>query len=73
MGDVSHVVPSIHPWLAIVDENESLCHEHRFAQAAAESRGFETALAAAKALARTAIDVLEDADLRAAIKAEWSA
>ena len=29
MGDVSHVVPSIHPWLAIVDEGAALCHEHR--------------------------------------------
>ena len=73
MGDVSHVVPSIHPWLAIVDENESLCHQHRFAIAAASDRGVRSALVAAKTLARTAIEVLADATLRSAIKAEWSA
>jgi amidohydrolase len=71
MGDVSHVVPSIHPWLAIVDEGAALCHEHRFAQAAAADRGTEAAIVAAKALARTAVEVLLDADLRAAISAEW--
>ena len=37
MGDVSHVVPAIHPWLAIVDEGAALCHEHRFAEAAAHA------------------------------------
>ncbi len=35
MGDVSHVIPAIHPWLAIVDEGAALCHEHRFGEAAA--------------------------------------
>jgi metal-dependent amidase/aminoacylase/carboxypeptidase family protein len=71
MGDVSHVVPSIHPWLAIVDEGVAMCHEHRFADAAATDRAGDTALVAAKALARTAIEFLGDANLRAAVTAEW--
>jgi amidohydrolase len=71
MGDVSHVVPAIHPWLAIVDEGAALCHEHRFAVAAAADRGAQAAIVAAKALARTAVEVLVDADLRAAVSAEW--
>jgi metal-dependent amidase/aminoacylase/carboxypeptidase family protein len=70
MGDVSHVVPSIHPYLAICDEGSAMCHEHRFAAAAASERGIATALLAAKAMARTALEVLADADLRAAIRAE---
>jgi amidohydrolase len=73
MGDVSHVVPSIHPWLAIVDEGEALCHEHRFAEAAASDRGFTSALVAAKSMARTALDLLADAELRSAVRAEWDA
>jgi metal-dependent amidase/aminoacylase/carboxypeptidase family protein len=73
MGDVSHVVPSIHPWLAIVEEGEALCHELRFAEAAAERRGLETALVAAKALARTALELLADSELRASVRAEWQA
>jgi metal-dependent amidase/aminoacylase/carboxypeptidase family protein len=73
MGDVSHVVPSIHPYLAIVGEGEALCHQHKFAHAAASERGLDTAVAAAKALARTAVELLIDADLRRAVRTEWEA
>jgi amidohydrolase len=71
MGDVSHVVPSIHPWLAIVPQGGPLCHEHKFAEAAASEDGLRTAIVAAKVLARTAIEFLADADTRAAVNAEW--
>jgi amidohydrolase len=71
MGDVSHVIPAIHPWLAIVDEGAALCHEHRFGDAAATDGAGRTALVAAKALARTAVEFLADGDLRAAVTAEW--
>lgn len=71
MGDVSHVVPSIHPYLAIVEENEALCHQHRFADAAGSNRGLTTALDAAKALARTAVELLVDGDLRKSVHEEW--
>lgn len=71
MGDVSHVVPSIHPWLAIVDEGAALCHEHRFAEAAGTDGAGRAALVAAKALARTAIELIADGELRAAVSAEW--
>ena len=73
MGDVSHVVPSIHPYLAIVGEGEAMCHEHRFTAAAASDRGTEAALAAAKAMAKTAIELLGSPALRDAVRAEWSA
>jgi len=73
MGDVSHVVPSIHPYLAIVEENEALCHQHRFAAAAASDRGLSTACEAAKALARTAVEVLSDESLRRTMHEEWRA
>jgi amidohydrolase len=70
MGDVSHVVPSIHPWLGIVDEGEALCHELPFARAAGTDTAGRTAIIAAKALARTALEFLADEDLRAAVLAE---
>ena len=73
MGDVSHVVPSIHPYLAIVDENEALCHQHRFAAAAGSDRGLRTAYDAAKALARTAVEILTDESLRTSMQEEWRA
>jgi amidohydrolase len=71
MGDVSHVVPSIHPWLAIVEQGACLCHEHSFAAAAATDVATETAVIAAKALARTAADFLSDAHLCDAVRSEW--
>ena len=71
MGDVSHVVPAIHPWLGIVDPGAAQCHERRFAEAAGADAGTRTALVAAKVLARTAIEYLADAGLREAVTAEW--
>jgi amidohydrolase len=73
MGDVSHVIPSIHPYLAIVGEGEALCHEHRFTAAAASERGGDAALDAARAMAKTAIEFLSSSALRAAVRAEWAA
>ena len=71
MGDVSHVVPSIHPYLAVCDEGESLCHEHRFAELAAGERGMAAMRAAAKALARTAFRAMAEPELMAAAKREF--
>ena len=73
MGDVSQVIPAIHPGLAIINESEAFCHEPRFATAAGSDQGLQTALLAAKALARTAIEVICDGVLREAIQAEWLA
>jgi amidohydrolase len=72
MGDVSHVIPAIHPWLAIVPEGAALCHEHSFAVAARAEPGMVTALVAAKALARTALELLLDPALLSRVKAEWA-
>ncbi len=60
MGDVSHRVPSIHPWLAICDVGETTCHQHAFEACAGSERGMETMLIAAKTLGRTAADVVGD-------------
>ncbi len=71
MGDVSHAVPAIHPYLGICNEGETLCHQHAFADAAKSDRGLDAALVAAKAMARTAIEVIADPELRSAAAAEW--
>jgi amidohydrolase len=71
MGDVSQVIPSIHPYLAICGEGESLCHEHRFKDCAASPQGFDTMVVAAKAMARTIVDLIEDESLLANVKREW--
>jgi amidohydrolase len=71
MGNISQVLPSIHPYLAICDEGESLCHQSAFTACAASDRGFATMLTAAKAMAQTAVELLEDPALLAAVKAEF--
>jgi amidohydrolase len=73
MGDVSHVVPSIHPWLAICAEGEASCHQREFAVCAAGEQGYAAMEAAAIAMAQTAADVLSDADLRKAARLAFAA
>jgi amidohydrolase len=73
MGDISHAVPSIHPWIAICDKGETTCHQHAFAACAGSERGVTGMLAAAKAMALTAADVLLDEGLREELKREFAA
>jgi metal-dependent amidase/aminoacylase/carboxypeptidase family protein len=73
MGDISQAVPAIHPYLAICERGHALCHQHAFAACARSARGFDTAVVAAKAMARTALDLLEDSALLGAVRAEFSA
>jgi metal-dependent amidase/aminoacylase/carboxypeptidase family protein len=73
MGDVSQVLPSIHPYLAICERGETTCHQHAFAACAASPRGIDTAVAAAKAMALTAYDLLADEALRSEAKRAFAA
>ncbi len=58
MGNVSQVVPSIHPTIAIASP-EVLGHTLEFAAAAASEAGHEGLIDAAKALAMTVVDILQ--------------
>ncbi len=71
VGNVSQVVPSIHPFIAIADEPVAL-HSTEFAEAANSERGRTGLIAAAKALAMTAIDLLVDDALLANVKKEFA-
>jgi len=70
MGNVSHLVPSIHPHVAIADKGV-LIHSPQFAQAAASEKGIQGMLDAAKALAMTVVDLLADPEQLARIKEEF--
>jgi amidohydrolase len=72
-GNLSYYLPVLHPWLAICDPGEAACHQQSFAQAAVSSRGFDTMLVAAKALARTAFEVLTRPELRTEVWAAFEA
>ncbi len=61
MGDVTQVVPGIHPYVQIADEGVA-AHSREFAQAAISERGQIAMLAAAKAMALTTVDLLTDTE-----------
>ena len=63
MGNVSHVVPSIHPMVAIAPRGVGI-HTAPFADHAASEAGDEGLLLSAKAMAMTIVDLWTDSDAR---------
>jgi hypothetical protein len=62
MGNVSQILPSIHPYIGIAAEGTP-GHSTAFRDAAATPEAHDNALFAAKALALVAIDALTDGGL----------
>jgi metal-dependent amidase/aminoacylase/carboxypeptidase family protein len=73
MGDVSHVMPAIHPVFAISRRGEGNCHEDAFVKHADSEHGYAAMIRVAKAMAMTAYDLLAEPDLLAASKQEFAA
>ncbi|HMD03711.1 MAG TPA: peptidase dimerization domain-containing protein, partial [Candidatus Binatus sp.] len=73
MGDVSHVMPAIHPSFAISRRGEGNCHEDAFVAHADSQRGYDAMIRVAKAMAMTAYDLLAEPELLAAAKKEFEA
>lgn len=71
MGNVSHVVPSIHPYLQICDAGTAV-HSAGFRDAAAGRRANETFIRGAIALAHTAIEVLMDETATARVRQDFA-
>jgi amidohydrolase len=67
MGNVSHVVPALHPYVTIAPE-EVAGHSPEFRAASASPEGHAGLLDAAKALAMTAIDLFSNPEL---VDAAW--
>jgi metal-dependent amidase/aminoacylase/carboxypeptidase family protein len=72
MGDVSHLVPSIHPYVAIAPENIA-GHTLEFKEYCISESGKAGMLDAAKAMAMTAIDLLTNPVLVLKAKDELTA
>jgi len=70
MGDVTQVVPGIHPYVKIAEEDVA-GHSREFTEASGSEQGKVAMLAAAKAMAITTVDLLEDTDLVARIWEEF--
>ncbi len=69
MGDVSHLVPSIHPYLAIAPENVA-GHTEEFKRYCNTEPGRLAMLDAAKAMAMTVVDMLTEPNLLAKARQE---
>jgi len=70
MGNVSQLVPGIHPEVAIAPE-EVVVHSPEFASAAASEAGSRGLLDAAKALAMTAVDLISNPEIVGKINEEF--
>ncbi|WP_425840978.1 M20 family metallopeptidase [Streptomyces fractus] len=64
MGNVSQVIPSLHPWLSIPGAEVPI-HSHGFAAVADTDAAYELMLEAARALAWTVVDAARDPEQRA--------
>jgi len=72
MGNVSRVVPSVHPFISICDTVVA-SHSAAFAEATVSPRGEEALRIAARALALTALDLMLRPELLASARAEFEA
>lgn len=72
MGDVSHAVPTIHPWLGLNCPSLQL-HSKEFADVTVTVEGDQMIRRGACALAMTAAEILTDPALLAAVKDEFAA
>ncbi len=70
MGNVSQIVPSIHPSVAIAPK-EVVTHSPEFALAAASEAGIQGMLDAAKALAMTMVDLVANPEIVIRVKQEF--
>ncbi|WP_445506135.1 M20 family metallopeptidase [Niallia sp. 03190] len=70
MGNVSQVVPAIHPYVKICNENYA-CHTHEFREAAMTDQAREAMILGAKSMALTGYEVLTNKELLQQIKKEF--
>ena len=70
MGNVSQIVPSIHPTIAVAPE-EVVIHSPEFAEVAASEAGIKGMLDAAKALAMTVVDLIASPETVTKVKEEF--
>src|SRR6056297_499428 len=71
MGNVSHITPSIHPYLEI-GGSSLIYHSKEFAEAAVSEKGHRTMILAAKAMAATAVEFFLDEHFRMQVKRDFS-
>ncbi|MDC9471195.1 M20 family peptidase, partial [Clostridioides difficile] len=59
MGDVSHIIPSLHPMIKFVENNEDV-HTKEFLASSIKPYAFNMLINSAKTLAMTALEILKN-------------
>jgi len=72
MGNVSQIVPSIHPYVTIAPPGTG-GHTQAFAEASASAWGDQALVRSAKAMAMTAVELMTQPETLAQVKAEHDA
>lgn len=72
IGNVSHVVPTIHPWLSIGNNENLALHTVEFAIKTMSDEAKEAMINAAIAMAQTGFDILSSKEILEDIKREFS-
>jgi hypothetical protein len=72
MGNVTHVIPGLHPYIK-TGPTGAACHTHGFLAYAGGSDGQRAVLVAAKALALTALDLFASPETVARVRASFNA
>jgi len=71
MGNVSQIVPSIHPWLKMIEGNAGL-HTEEFLKQSTSDFAKERTILGAKLLALTGLDILKNPEKLVEIKKEFA-
>lgn len=71
LGTVSHLVPCLHPYIAVVEDNLIKYSTSAFAKSTVSQFAEESVLKAATTLASTALDLLEKEELLQEVKVEF--
>ncbi|MGM9534672.1 MAG: M20 family peptidase, partial [Intestinibacter sp.] len=71
MGDVSHVIPAIHPMVKFV-ENGADAHTIEFKEASIKPFAYDMLINGAKAMAMTSLEILKNPDILIKIKEDFN-
>ncbi len=72
MGNISYLVPSIHPMIKVAPDGVPI-HSVAFAEYAAAAEGDRAVIDGAKSMAMTVVDLLGSAELRQQVEVEFAA
>ena len=71
MGNVSHVVPTIHPYFNIIESGDVAAHTVEFRDATKTDFAYDSMIKTMSALALTGVELSKDPELLKAIRKEF--